>query len=201
MLNNQLLIIDDDVVLTEMLVEYLSEESYQVEVVHDGLEGLNKARSEQYDLIILDVMLPSLNGMEVLKRLREKNGTPVLMLTARGDDLDRILGLEVGADDYLAKPFNTRELVARIRAILRRVSNKTVERIWKIGDLHVDTQNWQAKYQDTVIEFTTTEFQILNTLYQSLGTAVSREILTEEGLGRVDIKSARGIGYVMVKKV
>lgn len=224
--NNQLLIIDDDVVLTELLTEYLSEEGYSITVANDGLVGLNLACSDQHDLIILDVMLPSLNGMEILKRLRNDNQTPVLMLTARGDDVDRILGLEIGADDYLPKPFNTRELVARIKAILRRTENKRLNNIWQVGDLRVDIQNWQATHQNKPIELTTAEFRILNTLYEAKGSPTTREILTEEALGRpmldleraidthvsnlrkklkslgirsLEIKSVRGVGYVMTE--
>lgn len=225
---NQVLIIDDDEVLTEMLTEYLADDGYEVDSVHDGLQGLNAARTDKYDLVILDVMLPTLGGMEVLKRLREDNQTPVLMLTARGDDIDRILGLEIGADDYLPKPFNTRELVARMKAILRRAdsksnSNKTD---WTIGDLHVDIENWNASYKKEAIELTTAEFRMLNALYEAKGTAVTREDLTQVALGRPmldleraidthmsnlrkkfkklgitspEIKSVRGIGYVMVE--
>jgi len=225
--NYHILIIDDDEILTDMLNEYLTEEGYQIDTVSDGLKGLRMAQSERYAMIILDVMLPSLNGKEVLKRLRQDYQIPVLMLTARGDDLDRILGLELGADDYLAKPFNTRELVARIKAILRRSNSQSLNSTWRIGNLHVDTKNWQVHYEKKLVELTTTEFQVLNTLYQSLGKAVNRSTLTEEALGRlmhdferaidthvsnlrrklkelnvseINIKSVRGIGYTMIRK-
>lgn len=225
---NRLLIIDDDEILSEMLNEYLTDEGYHIDAVHDGLQGLNKARSDNYDLIILDVMLPTLGGMEILKRLRKNDQTPVLMLTARGDDVDRILGLEYGADDYLPKPFNTRELVARIKAILRRVKDVAPASIWQLGALKVDTQNWHASYRDEPIELTSAEFSMLNSLYEAKGSPVTREVLTEEALGRpmmdlertidthmsnlrkkfkkigiqsLEIKSVRGVGYVMIENM
>ena len=115
-----LLLIDDDVELCELVEEYLQTEGFEIDVVHDGTEGLERVLSSEPILVILDVMLPGANGFEVLRRIRSRSQVPVLMLTARGDDVDRIVGLEIGADDYLPKPFNPRELVARIRAILRR---------------------------------------------------------------------------------
>ena len=117
---DRILIIDDDVELCSLVGEYLEAEGFHVEASHDGTRGLDRALSGDYVLIVLDVMLPGLNGFEVLRRLRETSHAPVLLLTARGEDVDRIVGLEIGADDYLPKPFNPRELVARIRAILRR---------------------------------------------------------------------------------
>src|SRR3954470_22821462 len=117
---SKVLIIDDDEELCDLVSEYLTVEGFETTSVHDGEAGLEKALSGEYDLAILDVMMPKLNGFDVLKNLREKSGLPVLMLTARGDDMERIVGLEIGADDYLPKPFNPRELVARLRAILRR---------------------------------------------------------------------------------
>src|SRR5829696_7804713 len=119
---NKVLIIDDDEELCDLVSEYLTVEGFETKAVHDGETGLEQALSGEYDLAILDVMLPKINGFDVLKNLREKSGLPVLMLTARGDDMERIVGLEIGADDYLPKPFNPRELVARLRAILRRAA-------------------------------------------------------------------------------
>ena len=117
---NKVLIIDDDEELCELVSEYLSVEGFETQCVHDGESGLKAAITGPYDLAILDVMLPKMNGFEVLRQLREQSKLPVLMLTARGDDMERIVGLEIGADDYLPKPFNPRELVVRLRAILRR---------------------------------------------------------------------------------
>src|SRR6202023_3298525 len=121
----RLLIIDDDVELCGLLKEFLQREGFAVECTHDGQTGLEQAQQGGYDLIILDVMLPGLDGFEILKRLRTGSRVPVLMLTARGEDVDRIVGLELGADDYLPKPFNPRELVARVKAILRRTETKS----------------------------------------------------------------------------
>src|SRR5215212_2652754 len=120
---HKILIIDDDEELCDLVSEYLGVEGFEVEAVHDGASGLDEALSNKYDLAILDVMLPKKNGFDVLRGLREKSQLPVLMLTAKGDDMERIVGLEIGADDYLPKPFNPRELVARLRAVLRRVND------------------------------------------------------------------------------
>ncbi|CAN5734060.1 hypothetical protein BH24ACI1_BH24ACI1_13530 [soil metagenome] len=121
---NRILIIDDDEELCELVAEYLTVEGFETEAVYDGESGLKRALSNEYDLITLDVMLPKKNGFDVLRELRQTSKIPVLMLTARGDDMERIAGLEIGADDYLPKPFNPRELVARLRAILRRVQTE-----------------------------------------------------------------------------
>ena len=226
----QLLIIDDDQVLSDMLSEYLGDEGFETDCIYDGLEGLNQAKSGDYDLVVLDVMLPRLNGFEILKRLRKDSSVPVLMLTARGDDIDRIVGLEIGADDYLAKPFNTRELVARIRSILRRVDKKSLsgESAWSLGDLKIDIQNWHASYKNKEIELTSAEFRIIDKLFKQNGKPVSREELTEYALGRamndfdrsidthvsnlrkklsdlnikeLQVKSVRGIGYALAKNI
>src|SRR4051794_6191238 len=117
----RVLIIDDDVGLCELVSEYLAPEGYQVEAIHNGEKGIERALNDAYAMVVLDVMLPGMNGFDVLRRIRAQSRVPVLMLTARGDDVDRIVGLEIGADDYLPKPFNPRELVARIRAVLRRI--------------------------------------------------------------------------------
>src|SRR5580658_9861329 len=122
----RVLLVDDDRELCQMLTEYLDAEHFDVKSVHDGGEALAELQINQFEILILDVMLPSVGGFDVLRKLGASYGTPILMLTARGDDIDRIVGLELGADDYLSKPFNPRELVARIRAILRRASSRTV---------------------------------------------------------------------------
>ena len=122
---NKILIIDDDIDLSQLLATLLELEGYEVEAAYDGRSGLNKALSNQHQLILLDVMLPQLNGFEVLQALRQQSSVPVLMLTAKGDEIDRVIGLEFGADDYLPKPFNDRELLARIKAILRRTTTET----------------------------------------------------------------------------
>jgi two-component system, OmpR family, response regulator CpxR len=127
-MNSNILIIDDDTELTDLLAQYLALEGFQAVCVHDSEAGIKKALGQTFDAIILDVMLPKMNGFEVLKAIREHLQTPVLMLTARGGDIDRIVGLEIGADDYLPKPCNPRELVARLRAILRRTQKIPVAR-------------------------------------------------------------------------
>ncbi len=134
----RLLLIDDDTELCELVVEYLSAEGFAVEVVHDGESGVKRATSEPFALVILDVMLPRLDGFETLKRIRAVSHVPTLMLTARGDDVDRIVGLEIGADDYLSKPFNPRELLARIRAILRRTKPELLAEKLVVGDVELD---------------------------------------------------------------
>src|SRR4029077_17524910 len=120
----RLLIVDDDMELCSLLKEFLQREGFTVECVHDGRSGLEAAKQGHYELVVLDVMLPGLDGFEVLKQLRKESRVPVLMLTARSEDIDRIVGLELGADDYLSKPFNPRELAARVKAILRRTETK-----------------------------------------------------------------------------
>ena len=184
-MNNNLLIIDDDIELTDLLSEYLRSEGFQVSSVHDGHEGVKKALHQPFDVIILDVMLPNMNGFEVLKAIRMHQQTPILMLTARGDDVDRIVGLEIGADDYLPKPCNPRELVARLRAILRR-THKILDNRTSIshGHLTVDSSKRLVYLKDKPIELTNTEFNILEILLRSPGQAFSKEELTEYVLGR-----------------
>jgi DNA-binding response OmpR family regulator len=141
---DRILVIDDDAELCGLVGEYLEPEGFQIEAVHDGTRGLERALDGDHLLIVLDVMLPGLNGFDVLRRLRVASKTPVLLLTARGEDVDRIVGLEIGADDYLPKPFNPRELVARIRAILRRTQGsgkseaEAIPEVIRVGDIELD---------------------------------------------------------------
>jgi DNA-binding response OmpR family regulator len=186
---NRLLLIDDDYDLCQLLIEYLSKEDFHIDAIHDGKQGLAQAQQNRYDLIILDVMLPGMNGIEVLKHLQKKVSTPVLMLTAKGDEIDRIVGLEVGADDYLPKPCSPRELVARIRAILRRLEKNTKDRIGKQNilsnhTLKLDLNTHEVFLETTKIALTQTEFSILTLLMQNAGTVVSKELLSEQALGR-----------------
>lgn len=182
---NPLLIVDDDVELCALLAERLAEEGFVLRAANNGLEGLELAASGGYSLVILDVMLPRMGGMEVLKQLRLRSSVPVLMLTARGDDIDRIIGLEVGADDYLPKPFNPRELVARIRAILRRMDERRpgLDR-YTAGDILIDVSMREASVGGNLLELTTVEFALLELLVRNAGRALSREYLTEVALGR-----------------
>lgn len=184
-MNSQLLIIDDDTELTDLLVQYLEPEGFNICCVHDGQNGVKKALNQPFDAIILDVMLPKLNGFEVLKAIREHMDTPVLMLTARGDDIDRIVGLEIGADDYLPKPCNPRELVARLRAILRRTQKIPVNKpIIEQHNIVVDCSKRFVTVAGVELELTNAEFNILEMLIKSPGQAFSKEELTEYALGR-----------------
>jgi two-component system response regulator CpxR len=184
-MNSSILIIDDDTELTELLTQYLEPEGFNVICVHDGDHGVKKALNINFDAIILDVMLPKLNGFEVLKAIREHSQTPVLMLTARGDDVDRIVGLEIGADDYLPKPCNPRELVARLRAILRRTQKVPVHRpIIEEHNILVDCSKRTVTMGGKFLELTNAEFNILEMLIKSPGQAFSKEELTEYALGR-----------------
>ena len=228
MTGNNILIIDDDARLSEMLGEYFAAEGLNLTAVSSGTQGLREAQLTAFDLIILDVMLPGLSGFEVLRQLRDSGSkTPVLMLTARGDDIDRIVGLEMGADDYLAKPFNPRELVARIKAIFRRIGEEEVSEQTEIevGPLRAVYKRREAFLDDQPLKLTNAEFIVLVTLMRSGGEVVSREALTRAALGRallpddrsldthisnlrkklstddeseIQIRSVRGSGYVLV---
>ncbi len=189
-LMKQILIIDDDYELCELLAEYLTSEKFEPTCVHNGRSGLATALSGRHDLIILDVMLPEMNGLDVLKNLRVESNTPVIMLTARGDEVDRILGLELGADDYLPKPFSPRELVARIRAVFRRLTpafeengNKEPGRI-EIADICIESATRTAEKNGVSLGLTEVEFAILEQLMRSAGNVVERQMLAEKVLGR-----------------
>jgi DNA-binding response OmpR family regulator len=182
---NSLLIVDDDVELCALLTERLAEDGFNLSAAHNGLDGLELASSGSYSLVILDVMLPRMGGIDVLKELRARSSVPVLMLTARGDDIDRIIGLEVGADDYLPKPFNPRELVARIKAILRRIEERRTDLDkFTAGDILIDTALREAYVGDRSLQLTTIEFALLEVLVRNPGRALSREYLTDIALGR-----------------
>lgn len=184
----KILLVDDDKSLCELLVEFLETEGFQVETVHDGEKAVARALGERFSLVILDVMLPGLGGIEVLKSVRRHSSVPVLMLTARGEDVDRIVGLELGADDYLSKPFNPRELVARMRAVLRRgrmeTPGETQGSILRVADLAIDPAARHVSVAGTGIDLTTVEFDLLETLAQAAGTAFSREKLVRQVLKR-----------------
>ncbi|MGY6772962.1 envelope stress response regulator transcription factor CpxR [Gallibacterium sp. ZY190522] len=193
----KILLVDDDVEFTSLLAEVLAMESFEVEVVHNGEDALHTL-DLSYDLILLDIMMPKLGGIETLKQIRQKYNTPVLMLTARGDDVDRILGLELGADDYLSKPFNDRELVARIKAILRRatklptspnisnieLNNTDDQRTLYFDDIVLFPGRQQVMYQGKDLELTGTEFALLSMLIRNPGHILSRELLSIEILGK-----------------
>jgi len=186
----RVLVIDDDIELCQLLSQYLAEEGFSVESVHSGLKGVERALSGEHCMIVLDVMLPEMKGFEVLRRVRSQSRTPILMLTARGDDQDRILGLEMGADDYLPKPFNPRELSARIEAVLRRVRPEPDtlpsgfgERI-VLEDVELDKAARVARRSGSPLDLTTVEFDLLEVFLKSAGLVLSREEMVPAVLGR-----------------
>jgi len=218
----RILIVDDDEELAGLLSELLTREGFRVDMQHDGVKGLAAALGGGYDLMVLDVMLPGMDGFEILRRVRRESRLPVLMLTARGEDEDRIIGLELGADDYLPKPFNTRELVARVRAIMRRLEERRPGVKFEVNGISIDPGTRDVTRDGTPVEVTTFEFDILETLMRAAGRVVSRDDLMEELYGRkatpfdrsVDmhishlrkklegdkplIKTVRGVGYQFV---
>ena len=191
----RILLVDDDETLCELLSEYLVAEGFEVSSVHDGVSALaqiNDAREQRWDAIILDVMLPGMNGFDLLKAIRPVCSTPVLMLTARGEDIDTVLGLELGADDYVTKPVSPRVLVARLRALIRRQSDvkKTVKKNEQetgkiqVGDIQLDEQARQLRVAGQRVNLTGAEFNLLAILVNQAGHIVSRETLATKGLGR-----------------
>jgi len=180
--------IDDDVELCELVSEYLEDEGFTVDSVHDGPSGFERCLASQPDLVILDVMSPGLGGFEVLNKIRQTARVPVIMLTARGEEVDRIVGLEMGADDYLPKPFNPRELVARIRAILRRAGDDADSSpeavVLSVGDLEMDVGARRVVNSSGEVELTGAEFSVLEILVRSAGTVVTRDELSRQALGR-----------------
>lgn len=185
---NKVLIIDDDEELCDLVSEYLTVEGFETHCVHDGESGLQRAASGDFDLAILDVMLPKMNGFDVLRNLRQSSDVPVLMLTARGDDMERIVGLEIGADDYLPKPFNPRELVARLRAILRRVAqDESAEDLPEkiaVEDLEISSSARSAKLKGGEVGLTSVEFDLLLALVREAGKIIKKEDLSERVLER-----------------
>jgi two-component system response regulator CpxR len=194
----RVLVVDDDVELCDLVSEYLEPEGFEVAAVHNGDRGLERALSGDYSLVVLDVMLPGMNGLDVLRRLRAKSRVPVLILTARGDDVDRIVGLEIGADDYLPKPFNPRELLARIRAILRRaqggpgIAGAPPEPV-VIGDVEIDPGARIVRRGGEEIELTAVEFALLEALVRSAGQVITRDQLVSAVLGRRFVAYDRSI--------
>jgi two-component system response regulator CpxR len=185
---DKILIIDDDEELCELVSEYLGVEGFEVECVNDGESGLNAALTGDHDMAILDVMLPKMNGFDVLRNLRETSKLPVIMLTARGDDMERIVGLEIGADDYLPKPFNPRELAARLRAILRRTApgeegSETPEKI-DVDGVQISPASRIATLDGAEMNLTSVEFALLHELLKDAGKVVKKEDLSERVLER-----------------
>ena len=185
---SKLLLVDDDIELTELLSAFLKLEGFEVQTANNGMEAL-KILNETHQLVLMDIMMPVLNGIETLKEIRKRSNVPVMMLTAKGDDIDRVLGLELGADDYLPKPFNDRELVARIRAILRRSvspSNNVddTKEILSFENVTLYLTRQTAMYDEKNLNLTDYEFKILQRLIESKGDIVTREELSLEVLGK-----------------
>jgi len=180
----RLLVIDDDAELSRLVIRFLAHEGFAIDWVPGGLAGGDRALAEDYSLIMLDVMMPDTDGFEVLRRIREHSRVPILMLTARGDTHDRVRGLEMGADDYLPKPFDPAELVARIRAILRRSSPQTAPAAISIYDVELDGGSRTVRRAGVLVDLTTVEFDLLAALMRVAGSIVSREDLVRNVLGR-----------------
>ncbi len=223
----RLLMIDDDERLHELLTGYLAEHDFQVTSAPDGQAGLAAAEQSSFDVICLDIMMPGIDGLEVLRRLRTRSNVPVVMLTARGDDTDRVVGLELGADDYLPKPFNPRELLARLRAVLRRASTVSAGEVVEVQDVRISVAAREVLLAGAPVELTGVEFDLLLALARRAGRVVSRDALLSAA-GRDDvvvgdrtvdvhishirqalgddprapqrIRTVRGVGYVFVRE-
>ena len=220
----RVLVVDDDIELCRMMKEYFARVGYQVESTHDGRSGLSLGLSNQYDLIILDGMLPALDGLEVLRQLRRRSSIPVIMLTARTGGADRVAGLDRGADDYLPKPFLPEELFARIRAVMRRWKGGSLAKaeLYRFGPLELNVATQMARYGGEPLDLTGTEFQILEVLARASGRAVSRDEISTalyqresspfersvdvhvshlrgklDSKGLAQIITVRGVGYVL----
>jgi two-component system OmpR family response regulator/two-component system response regulator CpxR len=194
---SKVLLIDDDVELVGMFQEYLEQEGFEVKTANDGEAGTAAALTGQYAIAILDVMMPRMNGLETLRRIRAASRMPILMLTGRGDDTDRIVGLELGADDYVTKPCTPRELTARIRAILRRTQGSPMDQLASaplvVGQLTMWPEQRRATWAGTTLELTSTEFNLLEVLARNAGKPVSKNTLSEQGLGRPMARFDRNI--------
>src|ERR1700730_7896976 len=182
----RILVVDDDAELCELVAEYLVPEGFRIDSVYDGVHGLERSLSGEYSLIILDVMLPGIQGFEVLRQIRAKSRLPIIMLTARGEDVDRILGLEIGADDYLPKPFNPRELVARIQAVLRRSTQNSppIADHITLGDVELEIRARTVRRGSREVDLTSLEFDILAAFLRKPGQVITREELVKGSLGR-----------------
>jgi len=182
-MTKQILLIEDDVRLAGMVRDYLSESDFDVTIAGTGSQGLVLQKEHSFDAIILDLMLPDIDGLEVCRTLRATDSIPILMLTAKGDPMDRVVGLELGADDYLPKPFEPRELLARLRAILRRGKGKDREDIMRFGRLEIDTQTMEARVDGRLCELTAHQFKLLEIMAKSPGRVLSRGFLMDQSKG------------------
>lgn len=189
-----LLLVDDDVDLLGMLKEFLETEGYNVTTAHDGITAEQYVLAGHFDLVILDVMMPVQDGLNTLAHIRKQSNIPVIMLTAKGDNEDKITGLELGADDYVQKPCTPRELIARVRAILRRAQSPLIaSQVIAVDQLLVDPSQRQAKWQDYLLQLTSTEFNVLESLARHAGKVVSKDELSIQALGRPQAKFDRSI--------
>jgi len=218
-----ILLADDDIELSGMLKQYLSRDGFAVRAVHDGEAAAREALLSAYDIVILDVMMPRVDGIEALRRIRAVSSVPVIMLTARGDDIDRIVGLELGADDYVTKPCTPRELAARLRAILRRTQAVSSSGPLGAGELRMYPERRQVEWRGKSLALTSAEFNVLEVLLRNAGRVVTKKEIYEQALGRqlgrfdrsadvhvssirqklgdasALIKTVRGIGYHLIK--
>jgi DNA-binding response OmpR family regulator len=222
----RVLLIDDDARLHDLLASYLEQNGFSVTIASDGNRGLAALEGGTFDALLLDVMMPGVDGIEVCKRVRQKSNIPIVMLTAKGDETDRVVGLELGADDYVAKPFSPRELLARLRAVLRRARPDVAGERLAVGDIHIDVPGRVVTLAGKSVDLTGIEFDVLVALVRRAGRVVAREALLDEA-GRGDvtvgertvdvhvshlrqklgddprspriIKTVRGVGYVLAK--
>jgi DNA-binding response OmpR family regulator len=218
-----ILVADDERNILELCRLYLTKEGYSVETAIDGQDALDRARRVKPDLVVLDIMMPKVDGIEVLRRLRKDGATPVIMLTARGDDVDKVVGLEIGADDYVTKPFNPRELVARVKAVLRRTTNRVeADATVEVGDVTIDPARREVSINGRQVQMRAKEFDLLLALAQENGRVLSREQLISRVWGyeyfgdsrtvdvhvtwvrgklegsRAQIQTVRGVGYKVI---
>ena len=222
---SRVLLIDDDARLPELLASYLGQNGVSLTAAPDGLKGLAALEQGAYDAVLLDVMMPGMDGLEVCRRIRSKSNVPVIMLTARGDETDRVVGLELGADDYVAKPFSPRELLARLKAVLRRSRPEVLSEELQAGEVKLDIGSRVVTVKGAPVDLTGIEFDILVALMRRAGRVVPRDALLSEA-GRSDvvvgertvdvhishlrqklgddpprlIKTVRGVGYVLTKE-
>jgi DNA-binding response OmpR family regulator len=223
----RILVVDDDAALSSMLTEYLSVEGFEVDAVANGRDGAQAALSGRYAAVVLDIMMPGMSGTEVLRQIRQTSQVPVIMLTAKGDDVDRVVGLEMGADDYVSKPFYSRELLARLKAVLRRSAGGEgggAPETLAAGELVLAPARRSAAWRDRPVELTATEFNLLELLVRAGGDLVSKDELSQKALGRrresydrsvdvhignlrqklasvtagrIEIRTVRGLGYLL----
>lgn len=204
----KILIIDDDIELCALLEKLLGRENFLPTAAHSGESGLTQCLSGEFELVILDVMLPDISGFDVLRRIRAESGIPIIMLTAKGEEIDRVIGLEIGADDYLPKPFSSRELIARLNAVLRRyeivqasvdADNANAPKIHKVGDLTVEIEARTVRVGGRIIELTTAEFDVLLVLVRAVGKIVLREEIAVAALGKKLAPFDRSVDMIVSK--